>query len=127
MSDNTPTGSFKNPSDKPEGIDLSKTIDDLSEKANVTINVAAEKVQDPNVQRTLKSAALLGVSLSLTYLAAKKGTKAGMKPYIHTGQSLVDSAGHYADIAKKNAEVSYRAVEELRLSIDQIAKAIKKK
>ena len=63
----------------------------------------------------------------------KKGVKAGMKDYIITGQSLVETAGRYADIANQNAEsASYHvkmlvdSAAPLHEKLDATIKAVKK-
>lgn len=107
-------------------IDLNKIAEDIQEKANVVINQYQEKAKDPKNRQIASAVVGLAFSTGITYFAAKRGAKAGMKDFVNAGQDLINAAGTYANVAEDNARMSYDAVRVLTEATKNVAKATKK-
>ena len=115
-------------SDEPNeiSVDLTKIAEDIQEKANVVINQYQEKANDPKTRQIASAVFGICFSTGLTYFAAKRGAKAGMKDFVNAGQDLINAAGTYANVAEENARSSYDAVRVLTEATKSVTKAIKK-
>lgn len=105
-------------SQKPEHpLDLTKAREAADKAADDTAQVVNQyfgtELKSSQVRNLSGLAASALLTAGIAYFAGKRGVKSGMKDYIIAGQSLVETAGRYADISNQNAESSAYYVKML--------------
>lgn len=117
----------------PEENNESMSLEDLADRANVTINQFMEKKDDPKVRRIATSVFGVSASLYLTYWASKRGARAAMKDYVKVGETAIsiaathaDRAAEYAAVAEDNAKASHLLIGAVSGQVAELTKKIKK-